>query len=314
MSSSNEAVQPSPLREEWRPNYAMSADSSDNAYASGEDDDDDDENATAIGVSTSTTASNRFVPRPNAFSHPPAAMRNQTSSLPPYGPPYRSSRPASSQRHSYPSQAQHSPYNVISPSHRVDHDAALRASLSTLLSCAAAARGLPKSDARVAQQQPVSNRVQPSTIGFVPESVLLGTSPETSPQRAPGDAANAAVERSSPDKGKRKAGPAAVAPRARSVSRDRRVSKKVRRSLPVTSMEEVSPTLLTWVVGAGVLVLVSAISFSAGYVSGREVGRAEASGLGEASAAVGSCGRDLASKGSGLGLRRWTGAAAGVSA
>jgi len=78
-------------------------------------------------------------------------------------------------------------------------------------------------------------------------------------------------------------------------------------------MDEVSPTLLTWVVGAGMLVLVSAISFSAGYVTGREVSYAEASGLSEGSG-VRNCGKDLATKGSGLGLRRWTGAAASVSA
>jgi hypothetical protein len=33
---------------------------------------------------------------------------------------------------------------------------------------------------------------------------------------------------------------------------------------------------MTWVISAGVVVLFSAISFSAGYVLGREVGRAEA--------------------------------------
>jgi hypothetical protein len=80
-------------------------------------------------------------------------------------------------------------------------------------------------------------------------------------------------------------------------------------------MEDISPTLLTWVVGAGVLVLVSAISFSAGYVTGREAGHAEmAAGMSEVGANVRGCGKDLAAKGSGLGLRRWTGAAAGVHA
>jgi hypothetical protein len=112
------------------------------------------------------------------------------------------------------------------------------------------------------------------------------------------------------EKGKRK--PGSAQQRARSTSRDRRL-KKARRSLPVgpATMEEISPTLLTWVVGAGVLVLVSAISFSAGYVTGREVGRAETSALGEVGSVAGSCGQDIGTKG--LGLRRWTGAAAGVS-
>jgi hypothetical protein len=58
------------------------------------------------------------------------------------------------------------------------------------------------------------------------------------------------------------------------------------------------------------LVLVSAISFSAGYVVGREAGHAETTGIGEVGVEVK---RNLASKGSGLGLRRWTGAAVGVS-
>lgn len=37
---------------------------------------------------------------------------------------------------------------------------------------------------------------------------------------------------------------------------------------------------MTWVVSAGVVVLFSAISFSAGYAIGREVGRVEAAGGG----------------------------------
>lgn len=72
-------------------------------------------------------------------------------------------------------------------------------------------------------------------------------------------------------------------------------------------MDEVSPTLFTWVVSAGVVVLVSAISFSAGYVTGKEAGHAEA--LGELREA-GSCGIE----GAGRGLRRlrWTDAASTI--
>lgn len=36
---------------------------------------------------------------------------------------------------------------------------------------------------------------------------------------------------------------------------------------------------MTWVLGAGVMVLFSAISFSAGYALGREIGRVEATHL-----------------------------------
>lgn len=50
-----------------------------------------------------------------------------------------------------------------------------------------------------------------------------------------------------------------------------RATKKPKRALEDT----ISPTLFTWVVSAGVVVLVSAIGFSAGYAMGKEAGRAE---------------------------------------
>lgn len=87
--------------------------------------------------------------------------------------------------------------------------------------------------------------------------------------------------------------------------KERRVAKKVRRS---SSAEElfVSPTLLTWVVSAGVVVVLSALSFSAGYSLGKEAGRAEAGTV--ADLAVGDRGivRDCAREASrsGLGLKR----------
>tara|TARA_R110002003_G_scaffold126_7_gene11488 strand:+ start:9326 stop:9637 length:312 start_codon:yes stop_codon:yes gene_type:complete len=98
----------------------------------------------------------------------------------------------------------------------------------------------------------------------------------------------------------------------RSSSKERRGIKKARRSGPI--IEEISPTLLTWVVSAGVVVLVSALSFSAGYVVGKEAGHAEAMGqLGAAGAEASSCAREAATgvRGTGLGLRklRWTGGA-----
>ena len=60
----------------------------------------------------------------------------------------------------------------------------------------------------------------------------------------------------------------------------------------------VSPTLMTWVVSAGVVVLFSAISFSAGYAIGREVGRMEVGSGGAAGDGV-ICGREM-----GRGLRK----------
>jgi hypothetical protein len=252
--------------------------SSSAAYASAEmSSDDSDENTTAIGIITNDP----FVPRPNTFSLP-QTQQNQHASHPQYGPrpPYRAA-----QRHSYPANPQqHSPFNAIAPSHNVDHDAALRASLSTLLSYANAARSLPKGDrtATSITQRPQigGNRIEVATLGLVPESVALGvredvlqhrTEPDVSidqkktKQKAEGDQRSTSKER--------------TATRHRSRSRERSSKKTApskRTTTMVTSspmnMEAVSPTLLTWIVGAGMIVLVSAISFSAGYVVGREAG------------------------------------------
>lgn len=69
-----------------------------------------------------------------------------------------------------------------------------------------------------------------------------------------------------------------------------------------------SPTLLTWVVSAGVVVLVSVVGFGAGYVIGREVGRQEMlsasmNGINDTS----SCGRDVIRTSSGsLKKLRWS--------
>jgi hypothetical protein len=80
-------------------------------------------------------------------------------------------------------------------------------------------------------------------------------------------------------------------------------------------MEEVNPTLFTWFVGAGVVVLVSALSFSAGYITGREAGRAEILELGMGAGEAGRCGKE-AMAGAGRGLRRlqWTDAASSMVA
>jgi hypothetical protein len=66
----------------------------------------------------------------------------------------------------------------------------------------------------------------------------------------------------------------------------------------------VSPTLLTWVMSAGVVVLVSVVGFGAGYVLGYEVGRSEA-GAGMALAEGGTgCAREVG-RGAVGGLRRF---------
>jgi hypothetical protein len=294
MTSSNEGLPASALRDEWQVGNSLeSGESSGNADASDEDYE-DDENATAVGVAAST-----FTPQPNAFSHRPSISSHQHSSIQGYG-TSSPSRPPHNSRHSYPLQQTHSPYNAISPSHYVDHDAALRASLSTLLSCAAAARKSKVSTTETQLRPPGAHRIDTTTISIVPETVALG---------------EAATNTRDPEseKGKRKvlATNSQGTSQSRSNSKDRRATKKPRRTMVAqnTYAQEVSPTLLTWVVGAGMLVLVSAISFSAGYVVGRETGHAEAAGFGEVGVEVK---RNLTSKGSGLGLRKWTGAAVGV--
>ncbi|KAF2436426.1 hypothetical protein EJ08DRAFT_644779 [Tothia fuscella] len=305
MTSSNEALQRSPLGEEWRPpasRFTASSASSGDAHASGNEGD-DDENATAVGVSRGNPC---FTPQPNAFTQQSTTRPQQDNSS--YF-PQRPARPAP-HRHSYAGREEHSPYNMISPSYQADHDAALRASLSTLLSCAAAARGLPKSGKAGTELQTrggPSNRINATSIGMVPESAVFGSSNVRPTQAGQSPGSSPSIGPDAADKSKRKATTGSTTP-PRSSSKDRRAAKKVKRTssnwTPAT-MEEVSPTLLTWVVSAGVVVLVSAISFSAGYVVGKEAGHVEAlAGMGADVSDTGrACGRD-AIKGAGRGLQR----------
>ncbi|KAL6712030.1 hypothetical protein ACN47E_003073 [Coniothyrium glycines] len=294
MTSSTEGIEPSPLRQELdRQTQSLPSAASPETTSETEEDNEDDENATAVNYPRSSRR--EFQPRPNAFSHP----NNQQAIRPQAGTVYtprRNFRPSSQRQHSYP---QHTPYNAVAPNYQPDHDEALRASLSTLLSAAAAVRGLPK-PGQPRANAPNTARLEPTSLRMVPESVALGdTSEEPAPSTRSGS--------SSPsDKSKRKSSPSAV----RSSSKDRRTVKKARKTGPV--IEDISPTLLTWVVSAGVVVLVSALSFSAGYVVGKEAGHAEAMGhMGGAGTEAGRCGKDAAVgfKGTGLGLRklRWTG-------
>jgi hypothetical protein len=291
MTSSNEAIAPSLLRQQ-------SAASSE-TMSERETDDDDDENATAVNYPRSTRR--EFQPRPNAFSHPNSqqAIRSQSGTV--YT-PRRNPRPTAQRQHSYP---QHNPYNPVAPNYQPDHDEALRASLSTLLSAAAAVRGLPK-PGQPRTAPPASTRVDPASLRMVPESVALGNISEETASTP------CSVSSSPSEKSKRKASPARAG--ARGSSKDRRAVKKTRRAGPL--IEEISPTLLTWVVSAGVVVLVSAIGFSAGYVIGKEAGHAEAMRrIGSTGTEAGRCGKEAASglQGTGMGLRklRW-GSGAGI--
>lgn len=315
MSSSNEEIN----RPALNAPLPVPASNPSDADAASSDEDDDASTALGMGISPSP-----FVPQPNVFSHPPSvndpswtrpneSRRSQPSVL------SNSSRRTAIRRDSYPptararrsQQSQHSPYNMISPSHHADHDAALRASLSTLLSCAAAARGIPKPETQPSAPSP--SPAHPSSFRLVGESVAMG---DDSGEDGP----SSQYTETSPSLGapRRRQPRVAVPPgppgnkaKRRSVSpRDRATSKKSRRASMSDSTATVSP-IMTWVISAGVVVLFSAISFSAGYMLGREVGRTEVGMMGEGvpgARSSAACGQE-AMRG-GLKRFRW-GAAAG---
>ncbi|KAL9054960.1 MAG: hypothetical protein Q9162_003815 [Coniocarpon cinnabarinum] len=269
--------------------------------------DDDDENATALG--TRPRDDSCFTPQPNAFSHPPASQESRLESVSgSYFPPSRNAAAGSaSRRASFPAQQARHLNAALSPSQPHDHDAALRASLNTLLSCAAAARSLPRVDespqgvspsdqaapatkpstgSTKARPKPASARVDPNSIRIFqgPPRPTSNSSRPRQPSSSPSDGSMTS------EKGKRKA--------SRSSSKDRRAAKRLR---SVGADQAISPTLLTWVVSAGVLVLVSALSFSAGVSVGMEAEKIKSNGW---------SGIDHISNGSrrgtrsGLGLRR----------
>lgn len=319
LSSSNEEL-PRPAFPAALPMRSEPPSSSSEAASS----DDEDDTSTALGMGISPSP---FVPQPNVFTHPPATSdtswsrpldaRRHQAGVP------NSSRQTAIRRESYPrsrssrtNQYQHSPYNMISPSHHADHDAALRASLSTLLSCAAAARGLPKNDNQPSVSPPAPpSTTQPSAFRLVGESVAMGeeeaepspaysqTSPSIGPQ---GRDTRSSTVPPSPAVGKSK--------RRSSSSKDRSAAKKSRRATLADSTTPVSPTIMTWVISAGVVVLFSAISFSAGYMLGREVGRAEVGMIGDGvpgPRSSASCGQEAVR--GGLKKLRWGTAAAGTA-
>jgi hypothetical protein len=254
---------------------------------------DDDDNRTALGVRTEEV----FTPQPNAFSHPPSSHSNRDSYF-----PHVTSAPSSHIR-SRP-HLQRAREQGMTASYQPDHDAALRASLTTLLSCAAAVRPKPANGEKhdLLPQRQSFNRpsTQPTTLRLIPESALPSQS------KAP---TNSSKSPSSPT-----SRPSKRRSRSRSKDRDTHQSKKQRAAtVPYSSYDDyiISPTLAGWVISAGMVLVLSAISFSAGYAWGREVGRAEAelgfstsSGLaGGAGAGNGSCAQE-AIRGSGSGLRR----------
>ena len=276
------------------------------------DEDDDDDRATALGKPSSSPT---FRPQPNAFSHPPSHLQRRShssTSAPPHHPPF--ARPPMGHRSQ--TRVQRNGPNFMSPSYREDNDAALRASLTTLLSCAAAARGLPKKDDAVAGPSRAEAGLRPSTqptdLRLVSEATLMAeTGAAPSAARARTDSNSSAPSR-----------PASASSRGDAIKTKRAASSASPASKPVRAIKKkktavdadgsnaafLSPTVLTWVVSAGVVVLVSVVSFGAGYVIGREVGAQEASVLGAASSGTGnatSCGREIVRSTSGGTLRRF---------
>lgn len=335
LSSSNEGIVSQPHADALQLNNGSVS----GATTSSEDDD----RSTALGLRISASP---FVPQPNLFSHPPARHHNRAySSTEPQIQASRSSEPTPSvvsnasrataiRRTSYSGprtarRTQHSPYNMIAPAYQADHDAALRASLSTLLSCAAAARGLPKNDGPPTMT--ASSAAEPTSFRLVTESVAIGgecSDIDRSPGTPLPPTGVSVSERSSRQpRGKSSASPGKPK-RPASSFKDRpyqpSTSKKSRHGPFSDSVATVSPSVMTWVISAGVVVLFSAISFSAGYALGREVGRTETGGgirsfwsrnptdsISGARASAG-CGRDAVNRG--IGHLGWGGAAAsGVS-
>lgn len=263
------------------------------------DEDDDDENATALG----RRPSEPFHPQPNAFSHPPSHLlhRHSTGSTA----PQHHRRPSFTRRAN--TRSGRAP-DFMSPNYQADNDAALRASLTTLLSCAAAVRSPPRDgEKELSEQRAPANSNQPVALRFAPESELMAPSPSPAPSRGSAQPDQvkttpaSSPEPASGEKIKRTATPT-------SSSKSPRATKKKRTTTSEDAL--ISPTLMTWVVSAGVVVLVSVVGFGAGYVIGREVGRQETlgslAGAGNMSAASegGSCGREVLKSGGGT-LRRF---------
>jgi hypothetical protein len=272
-----------------------------------DDSSDDGDNATALGkVSDRPT----FRPQPNAFTHPSSLSHrsNSSSAAIPSHTHSDFTRPSFSQRSQ--TRVNRGPAAFMSPSAREDHDAALRASLTTLLSCAAAARGLPKSrddaEAHRMTGPGVAPSNQPMDLRLVPESELVGG--EELAQARPGAQTK---QRSTPARSPSRTDRSSDK-RSASAGRTPRATKK-KKTGAVNEETYISPTLLTWAVSAGVVVLISVVGFGAGYIIGREVGRQEV-----LSASVGgvnettSCGREVIRTSSG-GLRRFKWSAVGKS-
>lgn len=290
-------------------------------------DSEDDDNGTALGR---PSPSQGFRPQPNAFTHPPAHLSHRSystsSAIPPHHPAART--------HSYSAHRSHNRVRAgfMSPAYQADNDAALRASLTTLLSCAAAAKSLPgrrNVAAEPSSGEPVMGAgvgpsSQPMELRLVPESELgpgaspvhVSSAPKSSGRmRQPttrttsnssAQSAPASVS-SKEEKGKRAA--STTQPKSQRAAKKKKVTAA---AVDDSTVTWISPATLTWVLGTGVVLLVSVVGFGAGFVVGREVGRQDIlNSVGGGGAPMGpganttSCGGEvIRSTGSGT-LRRW---------
>ena len=306
---------------------------------------DEDDSLTALGIGASEN--NVFTPQPNAFSHPPSSQSNRSTfvstamsdsyfpmlpdstsapssarlcSNPTITPRHiQSSRPRLSQAQTSQRASSHSPYNAMAPSHNYhpDHDAALRASLSTLLSCAAAVRGSHKqheSLARPAAHRAVGNSSQPTAFRLIPGSQLTENGGDDNRPSLPTRSPRAPVSGSSASSQSSPKQVATAKRKAREQSKDRHTKKSRSAVRPGLSADDaiISPVLMSWMISAGVILVFSAISFSAGYAWGKEVGRIEGTtGMGTEGV---SCGREAMRSGTGLRRLRWTAGTTSVTA
>jgi hypothetical protein len=265
--------------------YSESSSESDPILSSSEDlsrPDEEDDDRTALGMrprdaeaeSESILREGVFTPPANAFSHPPSSRR-LSSDTNYFNRP--SSTPSSAIRDTggsgrRPHLREHRTSSSYQPVQ--DHDAALRASLTTLLSCAAAVRPKPTHTSSNENKPTTTERTttrpstQPAILSLLPESQIANTSRHHhSPPTTQGHAGTRAVPAAKTTKRR--------SPSPRSKSKDR---KKLRSKSPSPGTAEdyaISPTVAGWLVSAGFILLFSAISFSAGYVWGKEVGRVE---------------------------------------
>lgn len=236
-------------------------------YSSADDDDDDDDESDDEASASDTNA--------KVF---PSSQRP--------GVPYRRQTPIASSSYNNRGGRAYLGYNSFAPNHATDHDAALRASLSTLLSCAAAARGLPKSS--LSQTSPGSmsqyqgGRVAVDSLTLVREggepsssnaigksrSLSITSNATSSASRSPSSEQLAKKGRKSSSGERKRSSKSASKPRQRSRSREE------------TEMSLSNISYMTLAISAGAIVVLSALTFSAGYAFGREAGKGEGGLLG----------------------------------